>query len=96
MTAATPSYQMTPLSGVLKHAARKFWLLRDVDIDEPIEQQRLHAQIKSGDYFHVLVSDLDEISQNIAKLDEAQSITLQHLIDNLLYIDRHYQLRAKP
>lgn len=95
MSAVTPTYQMTPLSGVLKHAARKFWLLRDIDIDEPIERQRLNAQIRSGDYFQMLASELDEISQNIVSLSEPQSIMLQHAIDNLLYIDRHYRLKSK-
>ncbi|HTE22845.1 MAG TPA: hypothetical protein VK674_07475 [Candidatus Limnocylindria bacterium] len=67
-------------------------LLRDSDDSD---KQDLAAFIRSGDYFAMLATRLDAISDNLHVENEAEAAILQHIVDNLMYLDRAYKLIKK-
>jgi len=77
------TYELTPQS---------FWILRD----EPLpDKHQLVALIRSGDYFSVLATQLDEINQVVASTNLSESIKLQQAVDTLLELQRHYKIIKK-
>jgi hypothetical protein len=74
-------------------------LLQDTDDEENTEsitdKDELAAFISSGDYFGMLATRIDAISDNLHPDNEAEAMILQHIVNNLLYLDRDYRLVKK-
>jgi hypothetical protein len=83
-----------PLGGwLLSHKPGRALLLRDGD--EPEDEQELRAFVRSGDYFAMLATRLDSISDNLDSTNAAEAAILQHYVDTLLYLDRKYKIIEK-
>lgn len=67
-------------------------ILRDSARDADNELLYLTAKIRSGDYFDDLASKLETVQEALSpiKIDDLDSI-----IDDLLYLQRHYELQQK-
>lgn len=65
------------------------WLLRD---GENTQKKDIDVQIKSGEYFVTLATELDQISWEV---DLKGARQLQDLVDELLYIQRRYKITEK-
>ncbi len=55
----------------------------------------LQAQVASKDYFAFLASRLDQISQSLQKQQHSDYVVLEETIDDLLYLQEHYQVVKK-
>ena len=92
-------YRLAALTGILSHTPAPVIYLEDADelkdIDDHLKTQELKAHVRSGDYFSLLATRLDDISQALSDSSPEQTILLQHLIDNLLYLQKHYNIVAK-
>jgi len=53
----------------------------------------LEAQIASDDYFAMLASQLDSISQSLKEKHHSDYILLEKTIDDLLYLHKRYLIR---
>jgi hypothetical protein len=101
--ASVISQPLTQVGWLIGHddpAAPPALLLQDTDEDEdeaPVaaEHQELSAFIRSGDYFGMLATRLDVISDNLHPDNEAEAVILQHIVNNLLYLDQNYILVKK-
>jgi hypothetical protein len=86
------TYPLPDPGWLLGHTDELVQLLRDSDGSD---DQQLAAFIRSGDYFAMLATRLDAISDNLHPDNEAEAAILQHIVNNLLYLDRFYQLAKK-
>jgi hypothetical protein len=55
----------------------------------------LESHIRSGDYFSMLATRLDDIAVRLNRGDNLQHEEINRLVNDLLYIDRHYHLARK-
>lgn len=86
-------YVFTMPDGIMGHHSRPVvTLLRDQD--DNLKHQELKAHVYSGDYFSLLATRLDEISQTLAS-EEPANIALQHIVNDLLYLQRYYKVTKK-
>lgn len=86
------AYSLAMPSWLLGHGPGSIQLLRDGVLSG---REELTAQVRSGDYFATLATLLDSISGTLTEGNEAESMILQHLVDNLLYLDHVYKLVEK-
>lgn len=86
-------YALTLSSSLVSHWQGRQLTLQDTD--EHFNLLELKAHVRSGDYFSLLASRLDDISQTMSADHEAESIGLQHLVEELLYLQRRYQIIHK-
>lgn len=68
--------------------------VNDGDEDDGREYTQADALAASGDFFVAMASRLDLLSQSMPQ-DSAEQIELEHIIDTLFYLQRHYRLIAK-
>lgn len=69
------------------HRPRRF---RDTD-----NKTELKAQVASGDYFALLATRLDELSQSLKKDNHSDYVLLEHAIDDLLYLHKYYAISKR-
>ncbi|MBI5357825.1 hypothetical protein HZB74_03180 [Candidatus Saccharibacteria bacterium] len=62
---------------------------------EDISRDKLRVCLRSGDYFAMLATILDEISVAVEKSDVAEARKLQKLVEDLLYLQREYKIVQK-
>jgi hypothetical protein len=55
----------------------------------------LESHIRSGDYFSMLATKLDDIATRLNQGDDLPHEEINRLVNDLLYIDRHYHLARK-
>lgn len=99
MTNSITTYQLT----TLLHGLR----LRDLrggsyvaDADDSLVRLgggklELESHIRSGDYFSMLATRLDDIASCLNRGDTLPHEEINRLVNDLLYIDRHYHLTRK-
>ena len=56
------------------------------------DESELELKIRSGDYFVGLATLLDAISLELSDSNQIQSLILQKLIDELLYLQKNYYI----
>ncbi len=68
------------------------WWVREV----PDDPQELHLQalVASGDYFETLAASLEQIVAAIPA-NSVEHYQLQHIIGQLLYLQKHYDITKK-
>jgi hypothetical protein len=79
---------------LLAHSGQIFGqLLHDGDDrpDESRQYTQVDALAASGDYFMVLATRLDALSQDMPP-DSAQHIEIEHMIQTLFYLQKHYSI----
>jgi hypothetical protein len=95
-TAAT--YQLSSSLGIVSHYNTPVALVRDAVDKEWWQQERqlqVAMQVRSGDYFATLATKLDELSQAVKEKDEMAADDLELIVNDLLYLQRNYQISKK-
>jgi hypothetical protein len=95
----TDNYQVDSFIGLLRHHPAASPLVRDGVDQVWWEQERklqISMQVRSGDYFATLATKLDQLSQDVKKMDEATAYDLELLVADLLYLQRNYDISKKP
>lgn len=69
----------------------------DIMLRDGLEAERtnLTAQVQSGDYFAMLATNLDLMSQTLAARRKSDSETLRKMVDDLLYLQQNYAIIKK-
>ncbi len=74
-------------------------LLQDQEDSSYIFPNEIDVQVKSDDFFALLASKIEALSQEIAAQDTARQHfaepRLQKIVDDLLYLDQHYHIVKK-
>ncbi len=60
-----------------------------------MKRLELESHIRSGDYFSMLATKLDDIATRLNQGDDLPHEEINRLVNDLLYIDRHYHLTRK-
>lgn len=60
-----------------------------------VKNFELESHIRSGDYFSLLATRLDDIASRLSSGDDLQHEEINKLVNDLLYVDSHYQLTRK-
>lgn len=74
-----------PVGAMLIHDGRR----------RPVNKTELQAQVASDDYFALLATQLDQLSQSLQNNAQSDYILLENTIDDLLYLHQHYQITKK-
>lgn len=83
-------YSFSLPSYTLSHWLQKTPVLKDID-----EDMQLEAYVRSGDYFEMLATKLDEISEQLQKYDLSNSQELSRISNSLLYLHERYTITKK-
>ncbi|HEX4662332.1 MAG TPA: hypothetical protein VH144_01825 [Candidatus Saccharimonadales bacterium] len=83
----TLTYQTSNFQGLLDHGWQRQMFVRDMLEDRRTE---LAAQVRSGDYFITLATNLERICQKMS--DNPERAGLQNLIADLLYLQVKYKI----
>lgn len=86
------AYTLLPYNNLLSHDSGSILTLRD---GHEFDELELQAHIRSGDYFALLATILDEISQDLLDVNRHDCLELQRIVDRLLYMQKHYEIRKK-
>jgi len=86
-------YDLAVSSRVVTNFDNGWWVLEDKEL--PMDKSELAAHVQSGDYFELLATKLDTVSQGLGTHQEAEVIALQHIIDDLLYLQKRYQITKR-
>ncbi len=67
------------------------------DADTPLSTARLELEshIRSGDYFSTLATTLDTLIERVGSCNAPEAAQLTAIVEDLLYIDRCYQLTKR-
>lgn len=65
------------------------------DAEDSPAKQVLAAHIKSGDYFSLLATQLDQVCQGFDGKKDGGDIVLQQIIEDLLFIQQKYKIVKK-
>lgn len=94
----TATYKLTHLlHGLPLPVKRSGQYIADGD-DENFDfmsRLELESHIRSGDYFPMLATRLDDIASRLNRGDELPHEEIDRLVNDLLYIDHHYHLTRK-
>lgn len=85
-------YSLTLASQTLSHGFPG-WFFGDHDLS--VEELELNAQVRSGDYFETLASQLDDICKDLAESDDTNYVILEAIIKNLLYLQKTHTIVKK-
>lgn len=95
-------YNIQPLHGLLSHfhgpAARcAHDYAGSFDNDLAAHRLELDALVRSGDYVATIATTLDSVSQALSQFSQTKIAheQLERLINDLLYVERHYTLTQK-
>lgn len=92
----TSSYTLFANDTVLIHGWRRTAQLHDIeDHTSPHNYAELQAQVASQDYFAMLATALDQISQHLKAEQNNDYIVLEKFINDLLYLHQHYKISKK-
>lgn len=94
-------YYMVPQAKAIKlHFPGTTKFLSDVDEDkfdsnEEWNELLLKARIRSGDYFSTLATEIEKLGGYLEAKKFPEADQLHHIVDELLYIDKHYDLKKR-
>lgn len=93
----TTPYGMNNTAGAVTHFPGRLRLVRDgLDNADSLEQQiRIQARVRSGDYPMTLATELDKLAQSIAAVGGPEAVELERLVNELLYIHKHFTIVRK-
>lgn len=63
------------------------------DVTDEDGKAEVEALVASGDYLETLATKLDDISRSLARRSMPEYIDLDHIVDTLLYMQKHYTIR---
>jgi len=88
------AYTLSIDNHVLEHGLRSLFL-HDGEAPLTHAQLELKALVRSGDYFATLATTLDNLSKDLGAKDIAGHEALEKVIDDLLYLQKNYQITTK-
>jgi hypothetical protein len=80
-------------SNILLGSSFRNLFLRDSENNSAYINQRLEAQIRSGDYFVTLATELDSLASNTT--NSYDQSTLENIISDLMYLQDNYEVKKK-
>lgn len=91
------TYPLTIFDNLLQHGWRLPKLLRDGSDERHHvhNEAELRAQVASSDYFAMLATNLDQISQNLRTEDVNDYVLLDKVINDLLFLHQNYKIIKK-
>jgi hypothetical protein len=93
---SSTTYPLNVFDQLLNHGWRKPWFVRDGHDNHPVHNEaELRAQVASSDYFAMLATNLDQISQNLRTEDVNDYVLLDKVINDLLFLHQHYKITKK-
>lgn len=96
MNSVTATYKL-PFGGlVTDHFAAPAFFVRDQADDEM--RMNLQARVRSGDYFMTIATELDEIAQNLSRLNLAGAVEandLERIVAELFILTQDYTIVKK-
>jgi hypothetical protein len=84
----------THYPGVVTHGGGMPLMVHDGDGFD-MDRVELIASVRSGDYLVTLATTLDIISQLLLTANHAERDNLQKIVNDLLYLNSHYELKKK-
>lgn len=95
---SSTTYPLTIFDNLLQHGWRRPKILRD-GVDHSHHhvhnEAELRAQVASSDYFAMLATNLDQISQNLRTEDLNDYVLLDKVINDLLFLHQNYKIIKK-
>lgn len=88
------TYKLKSLDIALDGWPTGLMLLRD-KAKKPGRGAELQAQIASDDYFALLATRLDQVSQSLQDSQHSDYVILEDTIGDLLYLQQHYRITKK-
>jgi hypothetical protein len=85
MNSLTLNYHTSGFQGLLNHGWQPQMFVRD---EREERRSQLEAQVRSGDYFITLATNLEQISKRLQ--DNPERASLQTIITDLLYLQTKY------
>lgn len=91
MNTTALTYQLPSFVGVISHGWSQPAFVRDMLEDQPVDN--LDVQVKSGDYFVTLATELDRLSRDI----ESYSVRnkLENIVSDLIHLQDDYTITKK-
>lgn len=86
MTTAT--YQLSTFNGLMQHSDEAVSLFRDQAGAVVYDDDHLVAQVRSGDYFVTLATELDSLARQVD--DTAVRATIEDMVSDLIYLQDNY------
>lgn len=80
------------MSNLSYHLNLPSYFLHDDSISDDLEKMKLDAYISSGDYFTLLATKLDEISELLEACEGNISKQLSDLSAELLHLQKNYKI----
>lgn len=82
-------YQLPTFTGLLRHGSLQTLFVRDEADEQPsVAGKVLEAQVKSGDYFVMLATALDQLGR---ETDDAHvRMSLEDVVSDLIYLQDNY------
>ena len=93
MNSSMLSYQLPTFSGLISHGWQQVAFVRDAAEDEQRLPTELDAQIRSGDYFVTLATQLDVLGSQLVNWNVRSD--LEDLTSDLIYLQDNYQILKK-
>lgn len=89
------TYNLTIFDQLLSHGWRRPQVLRDGHDYHVHNEAELRAQVASSDYFAMLATTLDQISQNLKTEDINDYVLIEKIINDLLFLHQNYTIKKK-
>ncbi len=90
-------YKLKSLDMNLSHWPSKVMLVRDGTPKKSAKNDKaeLQAQVASSDYFSLLATRLDQVSQSLKETNHSDYVILENTIGDLLYLQDDYTIIKK-
>jgi hypothetical protein len=93
---ATLGYKLPTFTGLISHSWASVGFLRDTADEhktDAVAEQEVDVQVRSGDYFVTLATDLDRLSGKVT--NHSTRLEIEDVISDLIYLQDHYTISKK-
>lgn len=91
MNSLALTYQLPTFTGVISHGWSRPSLVRDALEAQPVDS--LDVQIRSGDYFVTLATELDQLGRDIES--HVVRNELEDIVSDLIHLQDNYTITKK-
>jgi hypothetical protein len=84
------TYKLNSLDTILQHWPETVQLIHDGN-----KNADLDAQVASDEYFALIATRLDQVSQSLKDAQHSDYIILEQIIKDLLYLQQNYAITKK-
>jgi len=91
MSSGTLEYRLKTFTGLISHGWPKAALVRDTSDERPVSAKiEVDAQIRSGDYFVTLATQLDSFVRDAS--DYQIRANIEDVVSDLIYLQDNYTI----